>query len=270
MIDLDGIAVMADAARVQARRRGGEVAFLCGDRATTFAEFDALSSRVADRLILEGMRPQERIAILSKNSDYFYELFFGAMKARVVPTPVNFRLAAPEIAYILKDSRAKLLFVGAEFVEMAQKAIAGFDAPPKLIALEGGAPDWTQYLDWRSQGAAIDPMLPAPEDDVVLQLYTSGTTGNPKGVELSNKNYVSFLRLAEGVKGFDYKPGDSVLNAMPLFHVAGTNVGFVSLASGSRTVILRDLIPGTVLTLIGAEKINHAFFVPAVRSEERR
>lgn len=269
MIDMEGIACLADVPRVQARRRPEEIAFVAGARRTSFAAFDALTNRVADRLLLEGLRTGDRIALLAKNSDLFYELLFGAMKAKVTPAPVNLRLAPPEIAFILGDSGAKLLFVGAEFIELAKAAIAALPNPPKLIALEGGAPSgeqsaWTQYEAWRAEGAAIDPMLPAAGDDTVLQLYTSGTTGHPKGVELSNENYMGFLGLAAGVQGFDYKAGEAVLNAMPLFHVAGTNVGFASLASGARTVIARDLAPALVLDLIARENINHAFFVPAV------
>jgi acyl-CoA synthetase (AMP-forming)/AMP-acid ligase II len=98
----------------------------------------------------------------------------------------------------------------------------------------------------------------------VIQLYTSGTTGRPKGVQITNANYNAFLSLARGVEGFDYGPGERVLNAMPLFHVAGTNVGVTAVAGGSTTIILPDLTPAAVLEAISRHRINHAFIVPAV------
>src|SRR5271154_3232052 len=115
MIDLDGVATVADVSRVQALRRPDAVALEFEGRATTFAEIDAVASRIANQLIGSGIAPQERIAYLAKNSDHFFGFLFGACKARVALTPINFRLAAPEVAEII-DSGARLLIVGADFV----------------------------------------------------------------------------------------------------------------------------------------------------------
>ncbi|MDX2238273.1 MAG: long-chain-fatty-acid--CoA ligase [Hyphomonadaceae bacterium] len=263
MIDMTGVETMADPPRVQARLRPDAVAYECDGRSVTFAEFDARTNRVADRLLMEGFRPGDRIAILAKNSELFFEILFGAIKARVTLAPVNFRLAPPEIAYTLEDAGAKLLFLSKDFEEPARKALAQLKSRPKVIALDGAASD-ADYPAWRAQGAAIDPMLPIGPDDDVLQLYTSGTTGHPKGVQLTNANYLAFLRIASVVPGFDFNVGETVLNAMPQFHVAGANIGIIALSSGSRTIVLRDLIPSAIIDLIQRERVNHAFFVPAV------
>jgi acyl-CoA synthetase (AMP-forming)/AMP-acid ligase II len=264
MIDLEGVSSLADIPRVQAARRGEAVALKSGDRETTFSLWNHHTNRVADQLLVDGLKAGDRIAILSKNTDLFYEVLFGAMKARVTAASVNFRLAPPEIAYILSDSGAKLLFVGQDFHELAEKAVAGLASAPRLIALEGERPGFRAYATWRDSGAAIDPMLPIAHEDAAIQLYTSGTTGHPKGVELSHANYMALMRAAASVQGFDYKAGEGVINAMPQFHVAGANIGIVSLASGARLVVLRDLVPDAILALVAREKINHAFFVPAV------
>jgi fatty-acyl-CoA synthase len=264
MIDLEGVRSLADIPRVQAARRGDAIALKSGDRETSFSLWNQRTSRVADRLIVEGLKPGDRIAVLAKNSDVFYEVLFGAIKARVTLAGVNFRLAPPEVGFIVADSGARLLFVGQDFYDLAEKALAGAQSPPKLIALEGERPGYHSYTDWREAGAAIDPMLPASLEDAAIQLYTSGTTGHPKGVELTHANFVALLGFAASVQGFNYDPGEAVINAMPQFHVAGTNIGIVCLASGARLVILRDLIPAAILDLLAREKINHAFFVPAV------
>ena len=134
-MDLSGVTTLADVSRVQARLRGNAPAQIDAGGGTTFGELDAMASRIANRLIAEGIRPQERIAYLSKNSEYFLPFLLGGCKARVTLAPINFRLAASEIASILADSGARLLFVGPDFAEIAQKAVATLAAKPRLIAL---------------------------------------------------------------------------------------------------------------------------------------
>ncbi len=264
MLDFSQVRGLADVARVQAKVYGDRTAFIFEDRRVSFAQVDRMSNRLAQRLRQEWIAPQERVAMLAKNSDVFYELWFGAMKARVCLAPVNTRLAAPEIAYILKDSGAKILFVGADYYDLAEKALADLEEKPLVISLDGPRGDWIDYATWRDRAEAIDPRLDMPADDDIIQLYTSGTTGHPKGVQLTNSNYVAFLRMAGNVTGFDYRDDETVLNAMPLFHVGGTNPGLAAFASGAQVLIVRDIVPALLLELIAREKLNHAFLVPAV------
>jgi acyl-CoA synthetase (AMP-forming)/AMP-acid ligase II len=105
MVELEGVACVADVSRVQALRRGGDTALVFEGRARTFAEVDAMASRIANALIASGLRTQERIAYLSKNTDHFLPYLLGACKARMTLTPFNFRLAAPEIARLLRTAR---------------------------------------------------------------------------------------------------------------------------------------------------------------------
>ena len=112
MVELEGVACVADVARVQAVRRGGEPALVFEGQTRTFAEVDAMASRIANALIASGTRTQERIAYLSKNTDHFLPFLLGACKARATLAPFNFRLAAPEIARLIEDSEARMMFVG--------------------------------------------------------------------------------------------------------------------------------------------------------------
>ena len=98
----------------------------------------------------------------------------------------------------------------------------------------------------------------------MIQLYTSGTTGLPKGVQLTNRNYLAIFELVATSGGLEYEPGDTVLAAMPFFHVAGINVALIAMASGSRSAILRDAAPQLMLDTIGKERVNHAFLAPAL------
>ena len=110
------LANLADMVRDRANSRGDALAYEFEGRQTSFAEFDVKTNRVANALIALGVRPRERIAYLGKNSDIYFELLLGAMKANVVMAPVNWRLAGPEVAFIVADCKAPVLFVGPEFI----------------------------------------------------------------------------------------------------------------------------------------------------------
>src|SRR5699024_10079275 len=107
---------LADMVRDRAKSRGDALAYEFEGRQTSFAEFDVKTNRVANALIAMGIKKGERIAYLGKNSDFYFELLMGAMKAGVVMAPVNWRLAGPEVAFIVDDCKAPVLFVGPEFI----------------------------------------------------------------------------------------------------------------------------------------------------------
>ncbi len=153
MIELDGVASVADVARVQARRRGSAPALVFEGRAMTFADVDAMASRFANALIASGVRTQERIAYLSKNTDHFLPCLMGACKARAALAPFNFRLAAPEIARVLEDSEARIMFVGPDVAELAEKAVASLASKPRMIALGFDRDGYERFDEWIEAGS---------------------------------------------------------------------------------------------------------------------
>jgi acyl-CoA synthetase (AMP-forming)/AMP-acid ligase II len=264
MIDLEAIQTLADIPQAQARRRGDETAVKFGERETSLAELDRQSNRIANALLSSGVRPGDRIAVLSRNHDGWYPLFFGAARARACLTPINCRLAAGEIAFILGDAAPKYLFVGEDFLDLALAAVADLDNPPRLVALYGAHPGIEALDGWIGDATATRPAdAPQPGDDV-LQLYTSGTTGRPKGVVLVNSNYRRFLEIATEIEGFAYGEGETVMIVMPLFHVAGANVGFSGLAQGGRLLLVKDFSPAEAIRMLSEEKVAHAFLAPAM------
>jgi acyl-CoA synthetase (AMP-forming)/AMP-acid ligase II len=264
MVELEGVTCLADVARVQALRRGGEPALVFEGQARTFAEVDAMASRFANGLIASGIRTQERVAYLSKNTDYFLPCLLGACKARAALAPFNFRLAPPEITRLLEDSEARIMFVGPDVVDLADQAVASLVSKPRMIPLGFDRPGYERNDAWIESAALEDPRLEADPQDDVIQLYTSGTTGLPKGVQLTNRNYLASFELAAASDGLNYEPGDTVLAAMPFFHVAGVNIALIAMASGARSVILRDAAPQLILDVIGKERVTHAFLAPAL------
>jgi acyl-CoA synthetase (AMP-forming)/AMP-acid ligase II len=264
MIDLEGVATLADVPRAQARRRGGETAVICDGAATCFADLDSTASRVANRLIADGVPTQERVGYLAKNNGLFLTVLFGCCKARTTLAPINFRLAAPEVAFILQDSGARILLVGVDFADLAERAMATLSVKPRMIALDFERAGFESLADWLGDASTTDPRLANEPDDDVVQLYTSGTTGLPKGVRLTSANYLATFELVAASGGLNFDDGDAVLGAMPFFHVAGVNVALVAAASGARTVVVKDVAPDAILGLIERERINHAFLAPAI------
>jgi len=264
MIDLEAIRTLADIPAAQARKRGEAVAVKFGARETSFAELDAASNRVANALLAAGVVPGDRVSALTKNHDGWYPLFFGTARARACLAPVNCRLAAGEIAFILGDAAPKLLFVGEDFFDLALAAVADLTDPPQLVALYGAHPAFESLEVWLGEASAAAPADEPWLSDDVLQLYTSGTTGRPKGVVLANRNYRRFLEMATGVDGFAYGEDETVMIVMPLFHVAGTNVSFSGLAQGGRLVLVKDFVAGDAIRMMTDEQVAHAFLAPAM------
>jgi acyl-CoA synthetase (AMP-forming)/AMP-acid ligase II len=264
MFAFDAIHTVADIPRHQARTQPERTAQIFEGRETTYAALDRHVNRVAQGLLASGCPPQARIAYLGKNSDHYFEVLLGAIKARLVMVAVNWRLAVPEMTWILDDAGCELLFVGPEYKDCIEALRAACPRLREVFLMEGESSGALSYTRWRDDQATHDPSLPIALEDDVLQLYTSGTTGHPKGVQLTHANYLALFRCAENTGMMDAVPGESGLVAMPVFHVAGTNIGLLNLAQGATSVVLREVDPGLILELIPRYRINHVFVVPAV------
>jgi acyl-CoA synthetase (AMP-forming)/AMP-acid ligase II len=257
------IRVLADIVRLHAAERRDNIAMVYRGRTTTFGELDRRSSQTANGLINEGLPPQARIALLDKNSDTFFEIFFGATKANVVLVSVNWRLAPVEIAYIINDSRAEILFVGEEYITSIDSIRGELEYVKKIIAITGSQPEWESFDGWRDRQSESEPDVKIDESDVAIQLYTSGTTGHPKGAEITNTNLLVLLPTAVREWG-KWSDADVNLVCMPLFHIGGTGYASIGFYVGARSVIIRDVVPAEILRAIESEGVTKSFFVPAV------
>ncbi|MEO8927355.1 MAG: long-chain-fatty-acid--CoA ligase [Caulobacteraceae bacterium] len=254
---------VADIVRSQARERPGEVALWFDGRATTYGELDRLSSRCANALIAAGVKAGDRVAVLAKGCDDFFILWFGALKAGACLAPVNWRLAPPEIAFILKDAQTRLLVCGEAFAPTATALLGDLPVIGTVVQFEPGHAAWPDFRAWIGAHPVDDPRLAADSDDDVIQLYTSGTTGLPKGVQLTEGNYAAVFASATE-QWARFAAGDAALVAMPLFHVAGANMGMLALFQGARAVIMREADPGVILALVEEHGVRQAFLVPAL------
>src|SRR4051812_18800725 len=257
---------LADMIRAQARLRGYTTAFEFEGRRTSFAGLDIHTNRVANGLKALGVKRHERVAYLGKNSDIYFELLMGAMKAGVVMAPVNWRLAGPEVAFIVSDCNAPVLFVGPEFITQVRQIRDQLPGVRSVITTEGGAPEWQDFTAWRDAQSGDDPKVPIATRDIAIQLYTSGTTGKPKGAMLSHANFLNLVQTGNA----DEKPEwnrwsteDVSLVAMPIFHIGGSGWGVMGLYHGARGVIAREFDPTKVLDFFEQSGITKLFMVPA-------
>ena len=257
------IRTLADISRVHAATHPESVALLFEGRETTYGELDRHARQVANGLIALGLEPQTRVALLDKNTDVFFEALLGATQANDVLVAVNWRLAPPEIAYIINDATAEVLFVGPEFFGVVDAIRDELRTVQTIIAMEGEHPGWETFSAWRDRQSDADPGVTVAGSDVAIQMYTSGTTGHPKGAQLTHDNFIALLPTAASEWG-TWSERDTNLVCMPLFHIAGSGWGLVGLFAGARDVVVRDVLPAEILRLIQAEGVTKTLFVPAV------
>jgi len=264
-LDFDQMTTLGDIARYQARVRPDAVALSFEGRDTTYAAFDRHTNQVGAALLSLGLSKGRRIAYVGKNSDHYFELLFGAAKIGAVMTPIGWRLAPSEMAYIIGDSEAPVVFVGPEVLSAVEQALAELANPPRLIAMEAGPGDDVRYEAWRDAASAADPGVAITPQDVAVQLYTSGTTGRPKGAMLAHRNILGGRRIAAeaNMPWNTWGPTDVSLVAMPVGHIGGTGWGIVGLLNGAKGVVAREFDPLRVLDFIENDRISKMFMVPA-------
>ena len=228
-----------------------------GSTRMTFAELEAFTAKMVAALIGAGIKKGDRIAWLGKNSELYFALFYGAARLGVVMSPIGWRLSPPEMAYIIDDTEARLLFTGPGFAETARAIQKDLPYIERIFSDE-------EARDWIEAATPTD-FTPAGPNDAVLQLYTSGTTGKPKGAVLSNRNLFG-LRLPTEDAGLPWAKWDGdevVLVAMPCAHIGGTGLGVMALAAGVGGHVLPEFSPDGVLDAVEQSGVTRFFMVPA-------
>ncbi len=253
------IDVLADVLRTHANERPDKDALVFGDRRITYGDLAEESAQVAQALLAAGVAPQQHVAVLDKNAPEYFTFLFGAAMVNAITLAVNWRLAPPEMEYILNNAEARVLLVGEAFLGHLEKM--KLETVETVIVLgEGGGHQ--PYADWIAAHEPVDPKLPSGPDDTCYQLYTSGTTGLPKGVELTNRNLLG--AMAAGVDSWSFDRDSISLVAMPLFHIAGSGWAIVGFVAGGTNVLMREVDPAEILRLVPEHRVTNALFVPAV------
>jgi len=262
---VEGINLLADVTRHWARHRPDQVASIFQGRKTTYAALDRRCSQIANGIIAAGVKPQSRIGYLGKNSDLYFELLFGAAKANVVVVGINWRLAGPEVEYIANDAEVEMMFVDQEFFGLVEQIKDSLGTVKTFVSISGRHGKWQDFRSWRDSQSDTDPMLPIDQEDVCVQMYTSGTTGRPKGVQMTNRGFFA-LRASEERAGewATWDENDVIMVPMPVFHIGGTGWGFQGYYYGASVVILTQAEPGEIIRSIQEYRVTKVFVVPAV------
>ncbi|MEN4477999.1 long-chain-fatty-acid--CoA ligase [Mycolicibacterium cosmeticum] len=228
-------------------------------RSWTWSQWDDRLRRLAGALAARGVGRGDVVAFLDKNHPACVEATLAAASLGAANAIINFRLAAEELDYVINDSGATLLFVGAELMPAVEGIRDKLPAVTEIVEVKPDGED-----GYEAMLAAATPVGRSPEvtpEDVCIVMYSSGTTGRPKGVALTQANVIA--HTVNAFEGWTAEPGDKNLVAMPLFHVGGTSYMQYGLQNGVPSYMTRD-VDGAALAggiLAGA---NRTFLVPAV------
>jgi long-chain acyl-CoA synthetase len=246
---------VADVIRLQADERGDVVAIRHGSRALTYRDLDERSSRLAQALLAAGVGPGSRVAHLDRTGPEVIELLFATSKIGAVLVPLNWRLAVPELTRIVADAAAPLLVVGSAFAGAASDLVRAL--PASLRVVEVGP----AYERWIAAHGPVDPGGCGASGDTVVQMYTSGTTGVPKGVLTTHRNLAAAAETSPRW-GFD---ADTVsVTPLPMFHIGGIGWAFLGLWNGATTILVSEFVPEAVLDVLERERVTNAVFVPTM------
>lgn len=235
--------------------------FVFGERRVTYREFATRARRLANALRAGGLRPQDRVGILAMNCAEYLEVYGVGEVAPFIVAPVNFRLAAPEILYVLRDSTPGVLFFEKQY-EATIDALRG-DLPSvrRYICIGGAAPDWAEdYEAVLASGPDERPDLEVLPEHLHAIMYTSGTTGRPKGAMLTHAGVVALL--ADWARELEADAGDRILLSMPLFHIGSRSQGGALTYVGGTMVILRAFDAAAIVQTIPRERITQLHLAP--------
>ncbi|WP_068071766.1 AMP-binding protein [Novosphingobium lentum] len=240
--------------------RADHPALVLGHRRVSFAELDR-RTRAAIRLFAaRGLAPGDRIAWIGINNPDFIAVMLAAMRSGLVLVPLNWRLKPRELAFLLADSGARAVFADTAFTPAIAEANTGHIP---VIVTDGPAPDDLPALLVTTDADPADPLMGGTFGGVALMLYTSGTTGQPKGVQIAEQALALARQMEADQGGFDDWGDDEVLlSPLPLFHIGGISWALCGLHRGCTVVLTNDLTPAALLDLCLAEDVTRTFMVP--------
>lgn len=231
------------------------------DRTWTWSEWNDRVRRLAGALQQRGIKRGDVVAFLDKNHPACVELTLAAASLGAANAIINFRLAADELDYVLNDSGAKLLIVGTDLKPTIDRIRDKLTSVEQVIEVtpEGGSGD--EYEGLLAESAPVERADDVAPDDVAIIMYSSGTTGRPKGVQITQANLIAHTINAHNGWGFD--EGDKSMVSMPLFHVGGSSYVQFGIHDGVPSVMTRE-VDGASLAGAILKGANRAFLVPAV------
>ena len=245
----------------------GKVAVVCGSERFTYRQLAERVDRLAGALRSAGTKPGDRVAFLSLNCHRLLEAYFGVVAAGAVLLPLNIRLAPDELAYVLNDAGAKILFLEKEFLGLVDSFRQKLSTVDSFFLLTGTADSaWLQRENYEDILAAATPYRPdvmdIDENAVAELFYTSGTSANPKGVMLTHRNI--YLHALSSLLSHETSTDGVHLHTIPLFHANGWGAAHTVTFRGARHVMIPRFDPAEIFRLIERERVQSLGAVPAM------
>ncbi|HEX4725789.1 MAG TPA: long-chain-fatty-acid--CoA ligase [Pseudonocardiaceae bacterium] len=250
-----------------AKRRPDHVAIRCEDREVTYAALHRESNQAAHALLAAGLRPGTRVAYLGRESEHYYAIALACAKAAVVLVPINWRLTSREVDHVLRDSGAELMFVENELRSIVDRVRSDLPWLRTVISMDSAeGRRGVGFLAWKATYPVTNLEPGTGPGDPFLQMYTSGTTGLPKGVVLAHRTYFTFavnMTLA-GLDWIDWRPDDVQLVSFPGLHSGGMAWFMFGIVAGATNVVMRMFVAEEAVRLIAKHGVTNTFAAPAM------
>lgn len=244
-----------------ASRVSEKTAVVYENRSYTYREFNCIVNRFANGLLESGVKKGEKVALMMKNSDYFALSYFACVKIGAIVVPINFRLVDREVAYILNQSDSSVVISDPEFEKMIFAVKQNLPHIRQVITAESTSHPKNVAIDDLLSTKITEPAMEINSTDDVHILYTSGTTGNPKGAIFDHQRVTSSVISCSATLGFNSE--EKFIHIAPLFHSAQLVIFLLSsFFVGGFNLIHRDFNPQDVYRDIEKHKITHFFAIP--------